>query len=122
MRRPPRWQGINHWSRPVRSRCCVVSRTPAATYRLQLRKGFGFAEAGELAGYLAALGVSHVYLSPILQATPGSAHGYDVVDHSCVAADLGGEKAFREMAARLREHGLAIVVDLVPNHMAIPAP
>jgi malto-oligosyltrehalose synthase len=99
-----------------------VSRVPAATYRLQLRKGFGFAEAGELAGYLAALGVSHVYLSPILQATPGSAHGYDVVDHSCVATDLGGEKAFREMAARLREHGLAIVVDLVPNHMAIPAP
>jgi (1->4)-alpha-D-glucan 1-alpha-D-glucosylmutase len=99
-----------------------VSRTPTATYRLQLRKGFGFAEAGELAGYLAALGVSHVYLSPILQATPGSAHGYDVVDHSCVAADLGGEEAFREMAARLREHGLAIIIDLVPNHMAIPTP
>ncbi|MDN3355452.1 malto-oligosyltrehalose synthase [Actinomadura sp. DC4] len=99
-----------------------MSRPPTATYRLQLRKGFGFAEAGELAGYLAALGVSHVYLSPILQATPGSAHGYDVVDHSCVAADLGGEEAFREMAARLREHGLAIVIDLVPNHMAIPAP
>jgi (1->4)-alpha-D-glucan 1-alpha-D-glucosylmutase len=99
-----------------------VSRTPTATYRLQLRKGFGFAEAGELAGYLAALGVSHVYLSPILQATPGSAHGYDVVDHSCVAADLGGEEAFREMATRLREHGLAIIIDLVPNHMAIPAP
>jgi malto-oligosyltrehalose synthase len=99
-----------------------VSRVPAATYRLQLRKEFGFAEAGELAGYLAALGVSHVYLSPILQATPGSAHGYDVVDHSCVSADLGGEEAFRDMAARLREHGLAIVIDLVPNHMAIPAP
>jgi (1->4)-alpha-D-glucan 1-alpha-D-glucosylmutase len=99
-----------------------VSRVPTATYRLQLRKGFGFAEAGELAGYLAALGVSHVYLSPILQATPGSAHGYDVVDHSCVAEDLGGEKAFREMAARLREHGLAIVIDLVPNHMTIPVP
>jgi len=99
-----------------------VSKPPTATYRLQLRKGFGFAEAGELAGYLAALGVSHVYVSPILQATPGSAHGYDVVDHSCVAADLGGEEAFGEMAARLREHGLAVVVDLVPNHMAIPAP
>ncbi|MGH3381077.1 MAG: malto-oligosyltrehalose synthase, partial [Actinoallomurus sp.] len=99
-----------------------MSRAPTATYRLQLRKGFGFAEAGELAGYLAALGVSHVYLSPILQATPGSAHGYDVVDHSCVSEDLGGEKAFREMAARLREHGLAIVIDLVPNHMTIPVP
>jgi (1->4)-alpha-D-glucan 1-alpha-D-glucosylmutase len=99
-----------------------VSSAPGATYRLQLRKGFGFEEVGELAGYLAALGVSHVYLSPILQATPGSAHGYDVVDHSCVSDELGGEKAFREMAARLREHGLAVVIDLVPNHMAIPAP
>jgi malto-oligosyltrehalose synthase len=99
-----------------------VSRVPAATYRLQLRKGFGFAEAGELAGYLAALGISHVYLSPILEATPGSAHGYDVVDHSRVAEDLGGEDAFRAMAAHLREHGLGIVVDLVPNHMAISAP
>ncbi|MGI5233108.1 malto-oligosyltrehalose synthase [Actinoallomurus sp. CA-142502] len=99
-----------------------MSKAPTATYRLQLRKGFGFAEAGELAGYLAALGVSHVYLSPILQATPGSAHGYDVVDHSRIADDLGGEEAFREMAARLREHGLGIVIDLVPNHMAIPAP
>lgn len=99
-----------------------MSRVPTATYRLQLRKGFGFAEAGELAGYLAALGVSHVYLSPILQAAPGSAHGYDVVDHSRLSEELGGEAAFREMAARLREHGLAIVVDLVPNHMAIPAP
>jgi (1->4)-alpha-D-glucan 1-alpha-D-glucosylmutase len=95
---------------------------PTATYRLQLRRGFGFAEAGELAGYLAALGVSHVYLSPILQAAPGSAHGYDVVDHSRLAEDLGGDDAFGEMAARLREHGLGIVVDLVPNHMAIPAP
>jgi (1->4)-alpha-D-glucan 1-alpha-D-glucosylmutase len=89
---------------------------------LQLTRGFGFAEAGELAGYLAALGVSHVYLSPILQAVPGSAHGYDVVDHSRLSDDLGGEKAFREMAARLRDHGLALVVDLVPNHMAIPVP
>ncbi|GAA4515445.1 malto-oligosyltrehalose synthase [Actinoallomurus oryzae] len=99
-----------------------MSKVPTATYRLQLRRGFGFAEAAELAGYLAALGVSHVYLSPILQAAPGSAHGYDVVDHSRLAEDLGGDDAFREMAARLREHGLGIVIDLVPNHMAIPAP
>jgi malto-oligosyltrehalose synthase len=99
-----------------------VSDRLVATYRLQLRKEFGFAQAGELAGYLAALGVSHVYLSPILQAAPGSAHGYDVVDHSRVSADLGGEDAFTEMAAHLRAHGLRIVLDLVPNHMAIPTP
>ncbi|MEV5746787.1 malto-oligosyltrehalose synthase [Actinoallomurus sp. NPDC052308] len=99
-----------------------MSRRPTGTYRLQLRRGFGFAEAGELAGYLAALGVSHVYLSPILQATPGSAHGYDVVDHARISDDLGGEEAFRAMAARMRAHGLSIIVDVVPNHMAVPAP
>ena len=70
---------------------------PLSTYRLQLRAGFGFAEAGELADYLAHLGVTHVYLSPILQANPGSPHGYDVIDHSRVSADLGGEDAFRAM-------------------------
>lgn len=99
-----------------------MSDTPTATYRLQLHPGFGFAEAGRLAGYLAALGVSHVYLSPILQAVPGSQHGYDVIDHARICDDLGGEDAFRAMAARLREHGLKIVVDVVPNHMAVPAP
>ncbi len=99
-----------------------MPKPPAATYRLQLREGFGFAEAAELAGYLAALGVSHVYLSPILQAAPGSAHGYDVVDHRSVSEELGGDEAFRAMAARFREHGLSIVLDIVPNHMAIPAP
>jgi malto-oligosyltrehalose synthase len=95
---------------------------PLSTYRLQLRAGFGFAEAGELADYLADLGVSHVYLSPILQANPGSPHGYDVVDHSRVSADLGGEEAFRAMAERFHRHRLGVVVDIVPNHMARPTP
>ncbi|MGE5285667.1 MAG: malto-oligosyltrehalose synthase [Micromonosporaceae bacterium] len=95
---------------------------PASTYRLQLRPGFGFADAAEIAGYLAALGVTHVYLSPILQAAPGSTHGYDVVDHSRISAGLGGPDGFRAMAARFREHGLGLVVDIVPNHMAIPVP
>ncbi len=97
-------------------------RRPQSTYRLQLRSGFGFAEAGDLADYLADLGVTHVYLSPILQANPGSAHGYDVVDHSRVSTDLGGEDAFRAMAERFHQHGLGIVVDLVPNHMARSTP
>ena len=95
---------------------------PLSTYRLQLRPGFGFAEAGELADYLADLGVTHVYLSPILQANPGSPHGYDVVDHSRVSADLGGEDAFRAMAERFHRHHLGVVVDIVPNHMARPTP
>jgi (1->4)-alpha-D-glucan 1-alpha-D-glucosylmutase len=97
-------------------------RTPLSTYRLQLRAGFGFAEAAELADYLADLGVTHVYLSPILQANPGSPHGYDVVDHSRISADLGGLDAFRAMAERFHRHHLGVVVDIVPNHMARPTP
>ena len=93
-----------------------------STYRLQLRDSFGFGQAAEQAGYLAALGVTHVYLSPILQANPGSPHGYDVVDHSRVSVDLGGEPAFREMAEEFHRHGLGVVIDVVPNHMARPTP
>ena len=92
---------------------------PRATYRLQLQKGFPFARVAELASYLASLGISHVYLSPILAARPGSAHGYDVVDHSTINPELGGESGFRSMAARLREEGIGIIVDIVPNHMAV---
>jgi (1->4)-alpha-D-glucan 1-alpha-D-glucosylmutase len=95
---------------------------PVATYRLQLQPGFGFADAAASTDYLAALGVSHVYLSPILQATPGSRHGYDVVDHSRVSAELGGEAAFRDMVRAFRTAGLGVIVDIVPNHMAIPVP
>ena len=76
-----------------------MTAAPVSTYRLQLQPGFGFADAAAIADYLAALGVTHVYLSPILQAAPGSVHGYDVVDHSRISADLGGEAAFRAMVA-----------------------
>ncbi|MEU8137196.1 malto-oligosyltrehalose synthase [Streptodolium elevatio] len=95
---------------------------PTGTYRLQLQPGFGFAEAADAVPYLASLGVSHLYLSPILRAVPGSGHGYDVIDHSRVSPELGGERGFRVLAAEAREHGLGIVVDIVPNHMAVPAP
>jgi (1->4)-alpha-D-glucan 1-alpha-D-glucosylmutase len=95
---------------------------PQSSYRLQLQPGFGFADAAGIGGYLAGLGVTHAYLSPILQAAPGSVHGYDVVDHSRVSADLGGESAFRDMVARFRRHGLGVIADIVPNHMAISAP
>jgi len=100
----------------------VPAPTPQSTYRLQLQPGFGFADAAQIAGYLAALGVTHAYLSPILQAMPGSAHGYDVVDHSRLSARLGGERGFRDMVASFRRHGLGVIVDIVPNHMAIGAP
>ncbi len=95
---------------------------PTSTYRLQLHAGFGFADAAAIVPYLWQLGVSHLYLSPVLQAVPGSMHGYDVVDHSRVSTDLGGERALVDLADQAHERGLGIVVDVVPNHMAIPAP
>lgn len=95
---------------------------PTATYRLQVHAGFGFDAAAERVPYLADLGVSHVYLSPILQAAPGSAHGYDVLDHTRVSEEAGGQEAFDRLAAACREHGLGIVVDVVPNHMTVPEP
>ena len=97
-------------------------RVPASTYRLQLHAEFSFTDAADLDGYLSDLGVTHAYLSPILQAAPGSSHGYDVVDHSRISADLGGEDGFRYLAARFARRGIGLVVDVVPNHMAIPAP
>ncbi|MPY95448.1 MAG: malto-oligosyltrehalose synthase [Acidimicrobiia bacterium] len=93
-----------------------------ATYRVQLTPGFGFREVAELADYLAALGATHLYSSPQLQAAPGSTHGYDVVDHSHPSAVLGGPDAHREMTAALAAAGLGHIVDIVPNHMAITGP
>jgi len=93
-----------------------------ATYRLQLHAGFTFADAEARVPYLAALGISHLYLSPILEAVPGSQHGYDVLDHTRVNDELGGEEGLLSLAETARAHGLGIVVDVVPNHMALVAP
>ncbi|MFE0389144.1 malto-oligosyltrehalose synthase [Streptomyces bungoensis] len=92
---------------------------PTATYRLQLQPAFPFAAAAAAVPHLASLGVSHLHLSPVLEAVPGSAHGYDVVDPTRVRAELGGEDGLRELARTAREHGLGLVVDIVPNHMAM---
>ena len=94
-------------------------RRVTATYRLQLRPGFGFAEAEALVPYFADLGISHLYLSPFLAAGEGSLHGYDVVDPSRVREDLGGEAAFRSFAGVARQAGLGLILDIVPNHMSI---
>jgi (1->4)-alpha-D-glucan 1-alpha-D-glucosylmutase len=93
--------------------------TPRATYRLQLHAGFPFAAAAAAVPYLAELGVSHLYLSPVLQAAAGSTHGYDVVDPDRVSAELGGEAGFRELVRVAKAAGLAILLDIVPNHMSI---
>jgi (1->4)-alpha-D-glucan 1-alpha-D-glucosylmutase len=90
-----------------------------ATYRLQLRPGFGFDEAAEISGYLKALGVTHVYCSPYLQAAPGSTHGYDVVDPGRVNEELGGAEGHARFLQRLKQEGLGQILDIVPNHMAI---
>ncbi|MGW3197922.1 malto-oligosyltrehalose synthase [Streptomyces sp. NPDC001118] len=92
---------------------------PTATYRLQLQPAFPFAAAAAAVPYLASLGVSHLHLSPVLEAVPGSTHGYDVVDHARVRAELGGEEGLRSLARTAREHGLGLVADIVPNHMAM---
>ena len=94
-------------------------KVPVSTYRLQLHKGFTFGDASAIASYLSALGVSHVYSSPYLQAAPESMHGYDVVDHSRVNEELGGASAHERFSKTLGENGLGQVLDIVPNHMAI---
>jgi (1->4)-alpha-D-glucan 1-alpha-D-glucosylmutase len=92
---------------------------PRATYRVQLTPDFGFDAAADVVPYLESLGVSHLYCSPYLQAAPGSRHGYDVVDHSRVNAELGGEEGHRRLRSALAGRGLGQVLDVVPNHMAI---
>lgn len=92
---------------------------PTATYRLQLHGDNTLDDARALLAHLADLGVSHVYLSPILAAVPGSMHGYDVVDHASVAADLGGDEAWERFSDEARSVGLGVVVDVVPNHVSI---
>jgi (1->4)-alpha-D-glucan 1-alpha-D-glucosylmutase len=90
-----------------------------STYRVQLSGAFPFAAARAVVPYLADLGVSHLYTSPVLRARSGSTHGYDVVDPTQVSPELGGEAGLRELVAALRAHGMGLVVDLVPNHMTI---
>lgn len=89
-----------------------------ATYRLQLGPELSFADAAALVPYLRELGVSHLYLSPSLQARAGSTHGYDVVDPTRVSDELGGEAGLRALAETAHTAGLGIVLDMVPNHMA----
>jgi (1->4)-alpha-D-glucan 1-alpha-D-glucosylmutase len=95
-----------------------VTRPFRATYRLQLTPDFGFAAAARRIPYLRDLGISHLYLSPSLQARAGSTHGYDVVDPTRISEDLGGESAFRELVSAAHAARLGVVLDIVPNHMA----
>ena len=94
-------------------------RPLTGTYRVQLHKDFPLSRVTALASYLDRLGVTHLYASPMLTARPGSTHGYDVADPSAVNPEIGGESARRALVAALRERGLGLVLDIVPNHMGI---
>src|SRR5438270_436932 len=93
-------------------------RLPRATYRLQLNAGFTFADARRIVPYLAELGISDLYLSPILKARKGSAHGYDVVDAVALNPELGSDDDFAALHRDAAERGLGLLLDVVPNHMA----
>ncbi len=92
---------------------------PRATYRLQLNHQFTFRDVERVVPYLAGLGISHAYVSPIFRATPGSMHGYDVVDYGMLNPEIGTRDEFDAMVAALHAHGLGLIVDFVPNHMGI---
>jgi (1->4)-alpha-D-glucan 1-alpha-D-glucosylmutase len=92
---------------------------PLATYRLQLTADFNFDKAAAVVPYLKALGISHVYASPFTTARKGSTHGYDVVDHTRLNPDLGGEAGFERFSAALKQHDLGLILDFVPNHVGV---
>ncbi len=95
---------------------------PTSTYRLQLNAELTFADAAAVIPYLASLGIGAVYTSPLLAAMPGSQHGYDVADPSRVSGVLGGEVGRQTLVAAVRKHELALVVDIVPNHVGVAEP
>ena len=97
----------------------MQARIPVSTYRLQFNRDFTFEQARALVEYFCELGVTDCYSSPVLRARTGSPHGYDIVDHSQVNPETGGEGALVEFARALREREMGLLVDVVPNHMCI---
>src|SRR6195952_4007299 len=92
---------------------------PIATYRLQLTADFNFDAAAAVAPYLAALGITHLYASPFMKAAEGSTHGYDIVDHTKLNPELGGEAGFERLSAALKQHDIGLILDFVPNHVGV---
>src|ERR1051325_603938 len=104
--------------RPDRPR---FNRLPGATYRLQFNAAFTLDHGTEVLDYLCDLGITDVYASPLFQAAPESAHGYDVCSHENVSAGLGSDAALKRFADALRERGMGLLLDIVPNHMGASA-
>ena len=92
---------------------------PIATYRLQLTANFDFDAAAAIVPYLKALGISHIYASPVTKARKGSTHGYDVVNHTVINPELGGDEGFERFSRILKEHDLGLILDFVPNHVGV---
>jgi len=95
------------------------SPIPLATYRLQLNRDFTFAQATAIVPYLSTLGISHCYISPCLKARAGSMHGYDIVDHDSLNPEIGSPEDFDRFVTTLHEHGMGLILDIVPNHMGV---
>jgi (1->4)-alpha-D-glucan 1-alpha-D-glucosylmutase len=95
---------------------------PCSTYRLQLNSSFTFAQATTLLDYLQDLGITDCYTSPFLMARPGSQHGYDVTDHTSFNPEIGTEEEFQQFAQQLKQRGMGLIVDVVPNHMCVTHP
>jgi len=92
---------------------------PIATYRLQLTAQFDFDAAAAIVPYLKALGITHLYASPFMQARKGSSHGYDVVNHTIINTELGDDAGFERLSETLRRHSLGLILDFVPNHVGV---
>src|SRR6202167_5991736 len=92
---------------------------PIATYRVQLTAGFDFDSAAAIVPYLKALGITHLYASPFMKARKGSTHGYDIVDHTRINPELGGDAGFDRFSAALKQHDLGLILDFVPNHVGV---
>jgi (1->4)-alpha-D-glucan 1-alpha-D-glucosylmutase len=97
----------------------MTPRIPGCSYRLQLNKSFNFRDATAVVDYLDALGVTDIYASPFLVARPGSTHGYDVIDHSRLNPEIGTDGDLEALGAALKQRGMGLVMDVVPNHMCI---
>ena len=94
---------------------------PTATYRIQFNPEFGFNDAAGIVGYLADLGITHLYASPLFKARQGSSHGYDGVDPNCLNPQLGTPADFEKLIGTLQGRAMGLLLDIVPNHMAYDA-
>jgi (1->4)-alpha-D-glucan 1-alpha-D-glucosylmutase len=97
----------------------MASAIPIATYRIQLTGDFTFDHAAAIVPYLKSLGITHLYASPFMKARAGSTHGYDIVDHTKLNPELGGEEAFERLSAALKQHDIGLILDFVPNHVGV---